>query len=384
MSAKKKLLVTGGAGFIGVNFVRYWLDKYSDTKIAVLDALTYTGNRHSLDGLESRAGFKFVYGDIRDQDLVEKLLRDNDLNTIVHFAAESHVDRSIHEPDAFIETNIIGTHSLLKAAKKVWGKHDFENCRFLHVSTDEVYGSLQPDDALFTEDHPYKPNSPYAASKAASDHLVRAYNKTYGLPVSISNCSNNYGPYQFPEKLIPLFLINALHCRPLPLYGDGLQVRDWLHVSDHCAALDLILAKGETGRVYNVGGNSECDNRSLVTRLCEALDEAFAENPALAEKYPDAPVPKGGQSVDLLQTVMDRPGHDRRYAIDSKRIKKDFGFSPSTGLDTGLCQTVDWYLNNEAWWRQVMDGSYQDGSKPNTRRRAFRSDNVFHRSRESM
>ena len=344
------LLITGGAGFIGVNFVRHWLDKHPASQVVVLDALTYAGNRKSLADLEDDAKFEFVHGDIRNQALVEKVLHENSLDTVVHLAAESHVDRSILGPDAFIETNIIGTHSLLKAAKNTWGKRDFADCRFHHVSTDEVYGSLQPDDEPFTEDHPYRPNSPYAASKAAADHLVRAYHKTFGLPVTISNCSNNYGPYQFPEKLVPLFLINALHGKPLPIYGDGMQVRDWLHVSDHCAALDLILANGEVGRVYNVGGNSECDNRSLATQLCAALDEMFAKDPALADRYPDAPAGKGGKSIDLLQTVTDRAGHDRRYGINSKRIKKELGFSTGTGLDAGLCQTVGWYLDNEGWW----------------------------------
>ena len=349
-----KLLVTGGAGFIGVNFVRYWLDRHPASHVVVLDALTYAGNRNSLADLEDKAQFEFVHGDIRNQALIEKLLHDQALDTVVHLAAESHVDRSILGPDAFIETNIIGTHTLLKAAKNTWGKRDFADCLFHHVSTDEVYGSLQSDEAPFTEDHPYRPNSPYAASKAASDHLVRAYHKTYGLPVSISNCSNNYGPYQFPEKLIPLFLVNALHGKPLPIYGDGMQIRDWLHVSDHCEALDLILTKGEVGGVYNVGGNSECDNSSLVTQLCNTLDQAFAKDPALADKYSDAPAGKGGKSIDLLKIVADRPGHDRRYAIDSKRIKKDLGFSPGIGLDAGLSQTVGWYLNNEAWWQEML------------------------------
>ncbi len=349
-----KLLVTGGAGFIGVNFVRHWLEKHPESNVVVLDALTYAGNRQSLADLEDNAQFEFVHGDIRDQELVEKLLHDKELETVVHLAAESHVDRSILGPDAFIEANIIGTHSLLKAAKNIWGKNDYADCRFHHVSTDEVYGSLQPDEAPFTEDHPYRPNSPYAASKAAADHLVRAYRQTYGLPVTISNCSNNYGPYQFPEKLIPLFLINALHGKSLPIYGDGLQVRDWLHVAVHCEALDKILECGEIGRVYNIGGDAETDNLSVVKTLCKLLDNAFARWPDLAERFPDAPTASGNDSIVLLQTVDDRPGHDRRYAIDSTRIKTELDFDSAISFKIGLTSTVDWYLNNEEWWRPLL------------------------------
>ena len=348
------LLLTGGAGFIGVNFVRYTLDKHPESRVVVLDALTYAGNRESLADLEDNAQFEFVHGDIRDQALVEKLLRDKKLDTVVHLAAESHVDRSILGPDAFIETNIIGTHSLLKAAKNIWGKKNYTDCRFHHVSTDEVYGSLQPDDAPFTEDHPYRPNSPYAASKAAADHLVRAYHQTYGLPVTISNCSNNYGPYQFPEKLIPLFLINALHGKPLPIYGDGLQVRDWLHVAVHCEALDKILERGEIGRVYNIGGDAETDNLSVVKTLCKLLDNAFTRWPDLAERFPDAPAANGDASIDLLKTVDDRPGHDRRYAIDSTRIKTELNFNSAISFKIGLTSTVDWYLNNGPWWQKLL------------------------------
>lgn len=350
------LLVTGGAGFIGVNFVRYWQAQHPDDAITVLDALTYAGNRASLDGVAA----DFVHGDIGDTTLVEGLLADRGIDTLVHFAAESHVDRSIHGPDAFIDTNILGTHSLLKAARTVWLAGSGVPHRFHHVSTDEVYGSLGPDDAPFSETTPYAPNSPYSASKAASDHLVRAYHHTYGLAVTTSNCSNNYGPYQFPEKLIPLFLINALHGRPLPIYGDGMQVRDWLHVEDHCRGIAAVLAHGRVGETYNIGGGAELPNLTVIDTLCAAVDAAFAADPALAARFPTAPAARGVATASLKTTVTDRPGHDRRYAIDERRARDELGYAPQRSFAQGFAATLDWYLANEPWWRAVLDGSYRD------------------------
>ncbi len=351
-----RLLVTGGAGFIGANFVHYWEAAHPGDSIVVLDALTYAGNRASL--ADTRAAF--VHGDIRDTALIESLLRDHAVDTLVHFAAESHVDRSIHGPDAFIDTNILGTHSLLKAARTVWLDGSGTAHRFHHVSTDEVYGSLGPGDPAFSETTPYAPNSPYSASKAASDHLVRAYHHTYGLEVTTSNCSNNYGPYQFPEKLIPLFLINALHDRPLPIYGDGMQIRDWLHVEDQCRGIEAVLAKGKPGETYNYGGGAELPNLTIIDTLCAAVDAAFAADPVLAERFPEAPAAKGQPTTGLKITVTDRPGHDRRYAIDETRARVELSYAPSRDFPTGFATTLDWYLNNEAWWRGVLDGSYRD------------------------
>ncbi|MGI4876795.1 MAG: dTDP-glucose 4,6-dehydratase [Janthinobacterium lividum] len=351
-----KLLVTGGAGFIGANFVHYWRDRHPDDSVVVLDALTYAGNRASLAGVDA----EFVHGDIRDEALVEGLLRDRGIDALVHFAAESHVDRSIHGPDAFVDTNILGTHSLLKAARSVWLNGSGTPHRFHHVSTDEVYGTLAASDPAFSENTPYAPNSPYSATKAASDHLVRAYHHTYGLQVTTSNCSNNYGPYQFPEKLIPLFLINALHGRPLPIYGDGQQIRDWLHVEDHCLGIDLVIAKGRVGETYNVGGGAELANLSVIDTLCAAVDAAFAADPSLAARFPDAAAAKGVPSVSLKTTVADRPGHDRRYAIDARKISDELGYAPQRSFAQGFAATLDWYLANETWWRSVVDGSYRD------------------------
>jgi dTDP-glucose 4,6-dehydratase len=355
-----RLLVTGGAGFIGSNFVHYWLREHADDRVVVLDALTYAGNVANLAPVMNRPAFRFVQGDIGDSPLVEQLLREEKLDTIVHFAAESHVDRSIHGPDAFIDTNVVGTHSLLKAARKVWleektvAKH-----RFHHVSTDEVYGSLGPQDPSFHERTPYAPNSPYSASKAASDHLVRAYHHTYGLEVTISNCSNNYGPYHFPEKLIPLMIVNILHGRPLPVYGDGRNVRDWLHVSDHCRGIDLILSKGSSGEVYNIGGGSESENLELVKTLCAIADDLFRDNPTLCSTYPQCAAACGERAASLIRFVQDRPGHDRRYSIDCGKIERELGYRAAVSLAQGLQQTFSWYLQNEVWWRQVMDGSYK-------------------------
>ena len=344
-----RLLVTGGAGFIGANFVRYWRSAHPGDQVVVLDALTYAGRRENLAGLD---GLTFIHGNICDQSLVETALSDHAIDTIVHFAAESHVDRSISGPDAFIETNIVGTHSLLKAAKRAWldggaGKPH----RFHHVSTDEVYGTLEPDDPAFSETTPYAPNSPYAASKAASDHLVRAYNRTFGLETSISNCSNNYGPYQFPEKLLPLFITNALHGKPLPIYGDGQNIRDWLYVDDHCRAIDLILGSAATGTVYNVGGGRELSNLAIVEAICTSVDEAFRKDPNLAKDFPDAPAARGLSTASLKRFVPDRLGHDRRYAIDCTKIEKDLGYRAQiTDFSAGFAATLSWYLQNQAWW----------------------------------
>jgi dTDP-glucose 4,6-dehydratase len=357
----KNLLVTGGAGFIGANFVHFLRANKPELKIVILDALTYAGNLHNLADLPKSEHLQFVHGNICDLPLVEQLLDTHAIDTIVHFAAESHVDRSITGPDAFIESNIIGTHTLLKAARKVWEKQGgFSGKRFHHVSTDEVYGSLGPDDPAFTESTPYAPNSPYAASKAGSDHLVRAYHHTYGLPVTTSNCSNNYGPYQFPEKLLPLCLLNILSGKPLPIYGDGRQVRDWLHVDDHSRGISLVLENGTPGATYNIGGNNEWANIDTVKLLCEIMDQLFAEQPDLAGRFPDSPSSQGRLSESLINFVTDRPGHDVRYAIDASRISGDLGYTPVTGFRNGLKATVSWYLKNEDWWRAVQDGSYRD------------------------
>ncbi len=352
------LLITGGAGFIGANFVRSRRAACPNDTLVVLDVLTYAGNRANLDGL---ADVMLVEGDIRDGALVGKLLADHSIDTLVHFAAESHVDRSIHGPDAFLDTNILGTHELLKAAKKIWLDNGTgQPHRFHHVSTDEVYGTLGRDDPAFSETTPYAPNSPYAASKAASDHLVRAYHHTYGLQVTTSNCSNNYGPYQFPEKLIPLFLVNALHGRNLPIYGDGQQIRDWLYVEDHCHGIELVLAKGRIGETYNIGGGAELPNLTVIDTLCAAVDAAFAADPSLATRFPDAPAARGMVTATLKTTVADRPGHDRRYAIDETKVRTELGYAPAHGFTEHFAATLHWYLNNEAWWRAIMDGSYRD------------------------
>jgi dTDP-glucose 4,6-dehydratase len=361
--AVRKLLVTGGAGFIGSNFVHYWLDEHPGERVVVLDLLSYAGNPCNLQSLQGRPEFRFVQGDIRDGALVESLLRAENIDTLVHFAAESHVNRSITGPDAFIETNVVGTHSLLKAARKVW--LDGEGVpahRFHHVSTDEVYGSLGPHDPAFTESTAYAPNSPYSASKAASDHLVRAYHHTFGLQVTTSNCSNNYGPRHFPEKLIPLCIVNILRGLPLPIYGDGKNVRDWLHVSDHCRGIDLCLTRGVAGEVYNIGGGSEAENLTLVMMLCDLVDEAFAAAPAHARSYPDAPPVHGRPARSLITFVKDRAGHDRRYAIDSGKARRMLGYEARHALGQGLRETLEWYLSNEEWWRSVLSGAYQKQS----------------------
>ena len=335
----RSLLITGGAGFIGANFVHHWLKAHPEDRVTVLDALTYAGSRLNLKQAEGNPKFRFVQGDICDEALVAKLLQEQAVDTVAHFAAESHVDRSIDGPDAFIKTNILGTHVLLKAAKAAWtGKAgDF---RFHHVSTDEVFGSLGPTDPAFHEKTPYDPSSPYSASKAASDHLVRAYHRTYGLPVTITNCSNNYGPYQFPEKLIPVIILNALAGRPIPVYGDGKNVRDWLYVADHCRAIDTVIQRGQLGETYNVGGNGERTNIEIVKTICALLDE----------RRPDS---KHRPHESLITYVKDRPGHDRRYAIDLRRIQQELGWQPAEDLKSGLAKTVDWYLSHLDWCEAV-------------------------------
>ena len=347
------LLVTGGAGFIGGNFVHYWTAHHPDDAIIVLDALTYAGNRSTLAGA-NRA--ELVEGDIRDTALVEQLLREREIATIVHFAAESHVDRSITGPDAFIDTNILGTNSLLKAARAVWLEGDGIEHRFHHISTDEVFGSLEPDDPAFSETTPYAPNSPYSASKAASDHLVRAYHHTFGLQVTASNCSNNYGPYQYPEKLIPLFVLNALHGRRLPIYGDGMNVRDWLHVEDHCRGIEACLERGRPGETYNIGGGAELPNVEVIEAICREVDRAFEEIEGLADRFPDAPAARVEKTETLKSFVTDRAGHDRRYAIDETKARAELGYEPTRSFDEGLRQTLRWYLAREDWWRPLLAG----------------------------
>ena len=356
-----RLLVTGAAGFIGANFVRYWQARHAGERLVALDLLTYAGNRASLAGAEEDPGFRFVHGDIRDRGLIETLLREEELDTIVHFAAESHVDRSIQGPEIFVEVNVAGTQALLEAARAVWlgPEGRGRRHRFHHVSSDEVYGSLGPDDAPFTELTAYAPNSPYAASKAAADHLVRAYNRTYGLDAVISNCSNNYGPYQFPEKLIPLCLVRLLAGERLPIYGDGLHVRDWMHVEDHCRGIELALGRGLPGESYNLGGGAESANLETVRLLCGLVDRAFDDDPTLAERFPGAAPARSEGCRESIEMVPDRPGHDRRYAIDGAKAHRELGFEPRYALEEGLAATVRWYLDHEPWWRAVMDGSYR-------------------------
>ena len=356
-----KLLVTGGAGFIGANFSHYWLENYPEDRLVVLDALTYAGNMASLEAVKESRQFRFVHGNILDTQLIKDVMCDEKIDQIVHFAAESHVDRSIHGPDAFVETNVTGTHSLLKAAKKVWldSGTGLEH-RFHHVSTDEVYGTLELDDPPFSETTPYAPNSPYSASKAASDHFVRSYLHTYGLQVTTSNCSNNYGPFQFPEKLIPLIIINILEGKQLPIYGDGLNIRDWLYVTDHCRGIDLVLKNGMVGDVYNIGGNNEWTNIDIVKLVCDKIDDLLSQDSATASRFPQTPINAGRKAQDLIVYVKDRPGHDRRYAIDAHKCREELGYEPLESFETGIQKTLTWMLENEAWWRAVMDGSYSN------------------------
>ena len=343
------VLITGGAGFIGANFVLDWVAN-SNEKIVNLDKLTYAGNLESLASLKNNPQHVFVQGDIGDAALLPKLLTEHQPRAVLNFAAESHVDRSIHGPGEFIETNIVGTFRLLESVRGYWHGLSAEaqsQFRFLHVSTDEVYGSLAPQDPAFTEHHQYEPNSPYSASKAASDHLVRAWHHTYGLPVVTTNCSNNYGPLHFPEKLIPLMIVNALAGKPLPVYGDGMQVRDWLYVKDHCSAIRRVLEGGRLGETYNVGGWNEKPNIEIVKTVCALLDEL-------------RPRADGASYTTQISYVKDRPGHDRRYAIDARKLEKDLGWKPAETFETGIRKTVSWYLENTEWVAHVQSGAYRD------------------------
>ena len=343
------ILVTGAAGFIGANFVLDWLAQ-NDEPVINLDKLTYAGNLQSLESLNGDARHLFVHGDIGDRALVDKLLAEHRPRAVVNFAAESHVDRSIHGPEDFIQTNVVGTFHLLESVRAHWGgleEAEKSAFRFLHVSTDEVYGTLGPGDAPFTETNPYEPNSPYSASKAASDHLVRAYHHTYGLPVLTTNCSNNYGPFHFPEKLIPLMIVNALAGKPLPVYGDGMQIRDWLYVKDHCSAIRRVLEAGKPGETYNVGGWNEKPNIEIVNTVCALLDEL-------------SPRSDGKKYAEQITYVKDRPGHDRRYAIDATKIHRELGWKPAETFETGIRKTVQWYLENSAWVAAVQSGDYRN------------------------
>ena len=346
---KMAILITGGAGFIGANFVLDWVAN-TDEKIVNLDKLTYAGNLESLASLKDTPQHVFVQGDIGDSALLPKLLAEHQPRAVLNFAAESHVDRSIHGPGDFIETNIVGTFRLLESVRGYWQSLEAQaqsNFRFLHVSTDEVYGSLTPQDPAFTEQHQYEPNSPYSASKAASDHLVRAWHHTYGLPVLTTNCSNNYGPLHFPEKLIPLMIVNALAGKPLPVYGDGMQVRDWLYVKDHCSAIRRVLEGGRLGETYNVGGWNEKPNIEIVKTVCALLDEL-------------RPRPDAASYAQQITYVKDRPGHDRRYAIDARKLEKELGWKPAETFETGIRKTIAWYLENTEWVAHVQSGSYRE------------------------
>ncbi len=347
------ILVTGGAGFIGANFILDWLKEPTAEGIINLDKLTYAGNLATLDSLKKDTRHIFVHGDICDKALVSQLLKEYQPRAIVNFAAESHVDRSIHGPVEFIQTNIIGTFNLLECARAYWvemQENEQRNFRFHHVSTDEVYGALTMSDSPFVETHPYEPNSPYSASKASSDHLVRAWFHTYGLPVVTTNCSNNYGPYHFPEKLIPLVILNAINKKPLPIYGDGQQVRDWLYVGDHCSAIRAVLAEGKLGQTYNIGGGNEKTNLEVVQIICQILDEI-------------KPRVDGRSYTQQITFVEDRPGHDRRYAIDASKIKHELGWQSIETFDTGIKKTVQWYLDNPKWVEGVVSGAYRDWLK---------------------
>ncbi len=340
----KTYLITGGCGFIGSNFVRFILEREPEATIINLDKLTYAGNIHNLDGI-SNSRYHFVHGDICDSELVAKLFNDHQFDGVVHFAAESHVDRSIDGPAEFVQTNIVGTLNLLEQSREYFNKEEKSNFRFLHVSTDEVYGTLG-DKGKFFESTPYDPSSPYSASKAGSDHLARAWHSTYGLPVLVTNCSNNYGAYQFPEKLIPLMIINCLHRKPLPVYGKGENVRDWLFVTDHCEAIHTVLTSGQVGETYNIGGNNEIKNIDVVLTICSLLDEM-------------SPREDGSKYSKLIAYVQDRPGHDFRYAIDAIKINQELGWSPKESFETGIRKTIDWYLNNREWWQAIQDNTYQ-------------------------
>jgi len=352
----KNILITGGAGFIGSNFVRYALQTEQDLQIINLDALTYAGSRENLKGLPDENRHIFIEGNICNRDLVDNLLHQYEIDTVVHFAAESHVDRSILGPEEFIQTNIVGTFTLLEAVRDYWnnGNGQFlDGTRFHHISTDEVYGSLEPDDPPFSETTPYAPNSPYAASKASSDHLVRSYAHTFGLPVTITNCSNNYGPYQFPEKLIPLMILNALEGKALPVYGDGKQIRDWLYVEDHCEAIWVVLKDGKLGETYNIGGGNQPTNLEIIEHICTILDQRIPESPYRPHR-------------NLIQHIKDRPGHDRRYDVDITKIKRELGWQPKQSLESGLHKTIDWILENPDWVVAMREeNTYQSWMKKN-------------------
>jgi dTDP-glucose 4,6-dehydratase len=356
----RKLLVTGGAGFIGSNFIRYLQNYEPQTEVINLDLLTYAGSQENLKGLPNPDNYHFFEGDICDQPQVESLLREHNIDTIVHFAAESHVDRSLTGPGTFIQTNIVGTFSLLEAARKVWLQEkqlSSPQIRFHHISTDEVYGTLAPEDPAFEETTPYAPNSPYAASKASSDHLVRSYAHSFGLPITISNCSNNYGPYQFPEKLIPLMILNALTGKPLPIYGDGMQIRDWLYVEDHCEAIWAIIQKGQVGECYNIGGGNQPPNIEIVNTICAILDEK-----ALVNSHKP--------HTQLIEYVNDRPGHDRRYAMNINKINRELGWQPKYDLQEGLRKTVAWYLDHTEWLNAIIkEKDYQNWVQVNYQKR---------------
>jgi dTDP-glucose 4,6-dehydratase len=358
--APHSVLITGGAGFIGQNLVHAWRAARPDDRLVVLDAMTYAANIRSLEPLIADGSILFVKGDIRDAALIGKLFGEHQFSRVLHLAAESHVDRSIVDPQAFLDTNVLGTFTLLKESLAAWrAANMIETARFLHVSTDEVYGSLEATDPAFSETSPYRPNSPYAASKAASDHLVRAYIATYGLPALITNCSNNYGCYQHPEKLIPLMIIHALEGKPLPIYGDGSNVRDWLHVTDHCRALMAVTERGRIGETYNVGGGNERNNRDVVGLICDIIDRSFAEDPALAARFPSCPAARQSSCRTLISYVTDRPGHDHRYAIDAAKLSRDLGERGSITFEAGLDMTVRWYIDREDWWRDVTSGAYK-------------------------
>jgi len=359
MAEPRRWLITGGAGFIGSNFVHEAIAN-TDVKVVVLDALTYAGHVSRLEPVLDSSRLEFVQGDILDRELVDLLLATHDIDTIVHFAAETHVDRSIHGPERFLQTNVLGTQVLLDAARERWregarpsGGHE---PRFHHVSTDEVYGSLGPEAAPSTESDLLAPNSPYSASKAASDHLVRAYHRTYGLPVTTSRCSNNFGPYQLPEKLIPRMITRALEGKTLPVYGDGQHSRDWLYVEDHARAIRLVLEGGRVGETYNLGGENEWVNLNLVSLLCRVVDAAFGRDPSLAERFPQAPPATGASSADLISFVADRPGHDRRYALDVSKARAQLGYAPTRDFPRRFGRTVAWYLDHDSWWRRVLEG----------------------------
>ena len=353
----KTYFITGGCGFIGSNFIHHLVENRLAGQIINLDKLTYAGNSDNLSRIENNGSYHFIKGDISNQKVVRSILEKYKPNVIVNFAAESHVDRSIAGPDDFVNSNILGTYILLKVAKINWLDNSVCNHLFHHISTDEVYGSLQPEDAAFTESHQYAPNSPYSATKAASDHLVRSYNRTYGLKVTTSNCSNNYGAFQFPEKLIPLCLINILQGKPLPIFGDGSQIRDWLHVTDHCRGIELIIAKGTIGQTYNIGGDNEWKNIDVVTLICNTMNDLFKASRNLKTSFPQSPCARDEDAKSLITYVEDRLGHDIRYAIDATRIKSELNYSPAMTFEKGMKDTVEWYLKNKAWWTSIKERS---------------------------